>query len=315
MSDACPTQLPLFAEHEPAPPVPRARTVRAARSAPVAAAMRFCVLGSGSGGNCSVLHTRAGTLLIDAGFGPATTARRLTQAGLALADIRAVCLTHLDQDHFRPRWLDLFAEMGVPVWLHRWHAIRLQQLLQAIPLIDAGLLRTFDEAPFSPLDGISAAPIRLQHDQQGTSGFRFSDGQVALGYATDLGHVPPALIDHFAGVDLLAIESNYDPMMQMSSARPFFLKRRIMSESGHLSNQQAHEAVHAIAARGPHDRPRHVVLLHRSRDCNHPAKIRKLYADHPLARRLVLTEQRRRSRWLPVAPAVKGVRAQGALYC
>jgi phosphoribosyl 1,2-cyclic phosphodiesterase len=318
MSTTSAIQLSLFAGHTTTPATPRAplatpgRRVTGVSAGPT---VRFCVLGSGSGGNCSVLHTPGGVMFIDAGLGPATTARRLEQAGLTLADIRAVCLTHLDQDHFRPRWLTRLTDLGVPVWLHRWHATRLHRTPDARPLLDADLLRVFDEDAFSPLDGVTAAPIRFQHDQQGTSGFRLSAAGVSIGYATDLGHVPPAMIDHFAGIDLLAIESNYDPMMQMSSTRPFFLKRRIMSGSGHLSNQQAHEAVHALASRCPHGGPRHIVLLHRSRDCNHPGKIRRLYADHPtLARRLVLTEQRRRSRWIGVRPPARPARAMGTLY-
>lgn len=277
--------------------------------------VRFCVLGSGSGGNCSVIDTPAGLMMMDAGLGVATTARRLEQAGRSLDDVRALCVTHLDQDHYRPRWSFVLAERRVTVWAHRWHADRLMRSEAGRPLRDAGLLRTFEDAAFSPLHRVEVAAIRLQHDEQGTSGFRVRVGDVAIGYATDLGHVPPQLIEHFAGVDLLALESNYDPMMQMSSSRPFFLKRRIMNGSGHLSNQQAAEAVTAIAATCADGGPRAVVLLHRSRDCNHPRKIRKLYDALPvLRRRLILAEQRRRTRWIALPPRRAMQRCQPPLF-
>ena len=268
--------------------------------------MRLCVLGSGSGGNCSVIDCGGVAVFIDAGFGPLTTQRRLAQTGLAFEAVAAVLLTHLDRDHFRPSWLPTLLRRRIVVCVHRWHEPELLQLPGAAALRAAGLVTVFDAAPFEPIPGLTAAPIRLQHDRQGTCGFRLSRGAAALGYATDLGHVPEGLLEHFAGVHVLALESNYDPMMEMSSARPFFLKRRIMNGSGHLSNEQCFEAVRHIATRCPAGGPRHVVLLHRSRDCNHPRKVTRLYADHPtLRRRLILADQRRRSRWVPIAPPAR----------
>lgn len=278
--------------------------------------VRFCVLGSGSGGNCSVLRRADGSaILIDAGFAPATTRRRMEQAGLGLDDVVAVCLTHLDQDHFRPRWIEVLRQRAIRLYVHQWHLPQLLQRSGGDELLDAGLVHAFDDRPFAPAAGIVAQPIRLQHDQQGTCGFRFHCGSCHVGYATDLGHVPPTLIDHFAGIDLLAIESNYDPMMQTSSTRPFFLKRRIMNGSGHLSNQQAYEAIEAIAQRSPRGRPHDIVLLHRSRDCNHVGRIRRVFEPNPaLWRRVTIAEQRRRSRWFTVRPVPAVLRRQGLLH-
>jgi glyoxylase-like metal-dependent hydrolase (beta-lactamase superfamily II) len=64
----------------------------------------LCILASGSAGNAAILRTPAGVLLIDAGIGPRTLVKRLDDTGVGLADIRALCLTHLDRDHFSPRW-------------------------------------------------------------------------------------------------------------------------------------------------------------------------------------------------------------------
>jgi phosphoribosyl 1,2-cyclic phosphodiesterase len=72
------------------------------------------------------------------------------------------------------------------------------------------------------------------------------------------------MIDHLRGVDVLALESNYCPVLQVASDRPRFLKDRIMCGSGHLSNEQCARAVGLIAPRS------HVVLLHLSQECNTP---------------------------------------------
>ena len=111
-----------------------------------------------------------------------------------------------------------------------------------------------------------------------------------------------ALVDCFEGVDLLAIESNYDPAMQRGSGRPWFLVQRIMGGRGHLSNDQALDAVKRIVSRTQTNHaklPAHVVLLHRSRECNCPTLLRDLFSrDARLAPRLVLTEQYERTDWL-----------------
>src|SRR4051812_34182514 len=67
--------------------------------------LQLCILASGSSGNCSVIRTPNGVLLIDAGIGPRTCAKRLDGTGALLPDVRAIILTHLDSDHFSLRWI------------------------------------------------------------------------------------------------------------------------------------------------------------------------------------------------------------------
>lgn len=117
-----------------------------------------------------------------------------------------------------------------------------------------------------------------------------------MGYATDLGRVPERLIERLRGVDVLAIESNYCPRMQMVSTRPWHLKQRIMGGFGHLSNEQALEAIAAIEPR------EHVVLLHLSRECNCPSLVARLHAGSDYA--LTISDQETATRWVSV-PARK----------
>ncbi|HEX7010977.1 MAG TPA: MBL fold metallo-hydrolase [Phycisphaeraceae bacterium] len=273
--------------------------------------MSVCVLGSGSGGNATAIRLGQEAMLIDAGFGPRTLRRRLAQAGLALEQVRALCLTHLDQDHFRPNWLATLLEREIPIFLHQWHLPDLERLPGSRELRDAGLVRCFDGQPFEPLPGVTASTVRCQHDRQGTISYRLDSRWGCVGYATDLGHVPPALIEHLAGVDLLAIESNYDERMTLQSPRPVWVNRRNMSDSGHLSNEQAFEAVQQVMEASTGGNPRQVVLLHRSSQCNHPMKVQRVFARDPrLAGRVALTHQRRRTRWFAVRPLPMTARRQ-----
>jgi phosphoribosyl 1,2-cyclic phosphodiesterase len=273
--------------------------------------LELCILASGSAGNASVLRTPAGAMLIDAGIGPRTTAQRLTGTGVGLADLRAVCLTHLDRDHFNFNWIPTVVRNGVRLFCH---ADRLDDVRRAAApeLADPleALLSPFDGCPFEPLPGLRFDPIPLAHDRTGSHGFVIEGFDHRLGFATDLGHVPTRLLDRLHGLDLLAIESNYDPAMQEASPRPYFLKRRITGGKGHLSNDQALAAVRLVLDRAQATGgrlPDHIVLLHRSRQCNCPNLVRKLFSrDRRIAARLTLAEQYTRSEWLRrthVAPA------------
>ena len=169
------------------------------------------------------------------------------------------------------------------------------------------LIFPFDREPFDVLPGVTLRPLPFAHDREGSHGFVIegpaSDSRgCRIGYATDLGRVPVTLIDEFCDLDVLAIESNYDPVMQQTSGRPFFLQQRIMGGKGHLSNQQAFDTIRAILDRCERTAarlPSHIVLLHRSRQCNCPKLVRRLFSrDARIGPRLTLAEQFAPSGWL-----------------
>jgi phosphoribosyl 1,2-cyclic phosphodiesterase len=282
--------------------------------------LEFCILGSGSSGNATLV--RAGTggktgglFLLDAGFGPRVTEQRLHGTGVALADIAAIVLTHLDYDHFNLNLLLTLVKHRIQVHVARsrarefLHQPEVRALRQTLPRKglppDAfdRLVIPFD-ATLEPVPGVTIRTLALAHDDTGSHGFLIECQGYRAGYATDLGHVPPELIDRFCGVDVLALESNYDPFMEENSPRPRFLKDRIMGGHGHLSNEQAFAAVQKIldltqSRHGPDRLPRHIVLLHRSRQCNCPQLLHTLFASDPrIAPVLTLSHQHERTPWL-----------------
>jgi len=281
--------------------------------------LSICCLGSGSGGNCTALRLTEtdgsrDVLLLDAGFGKRRTTTKLNEAGVGWRHVRAVLLSHLDRDHFKPALTRTLVEHGVTVHLHHWHLDELAQARGTQPLFDAGLVEPFGDGALMPMPGVTATTTRLQHDMQGTIGYRLSTRFGDVGFATDLGHAPRKLIDHFAGVDVLCIESNYDEKMTINSSRPVWVNRRNLSDSGHLSNEQAYEAVQQIRDKSPHGNPRHVVLLHRSQQCNHPMKVKRVFERDPeLSKRVTLTDQRKRTRWINLKPMHRMQREQMTL--
>lgn len=273
-----------------------------------------CVIGSGSGGNCAAVRGEDGLWMIDLGFGPRTTATRLAGRGHTLDEIRAVCLTHLDRDHYRPTWAKVLQDLKIPLVLHRWHVPKLLTLPGGAGLKRAGLIRELheNETAWTSRAGWGVQHVRLRHDEQGTTGYRLTTPSgLAVGYATDLGFVPPELVRLFAGVDVMLIESNHDPQMTINSPRPSFVNRRNLSESGHLSNAQAFAAVQAVKHASHHGGPRRVVLLHQSSQCNHPTKVRRVFEQDPTLRgKVVQAQQRRATRWFSPTPRRAVVRAQ-----
>jgi ribonuclease BN (tRNA processing enzyme) len=250
----------------------------------------LCVLGSGSGGNCSVLLVqrdgRRDAALIDAGLSPKRTTRLMEERGIALGDVRAVVMTHLDSDHWRPGWGSALPA-GVPVLVHERHHA---------PATAQGLLpaaaRPFAES-FELMPGVRVAAAVLRHDDLGSSALRFDvDDAGSLGFATDVGRVTDDLVDHLRGVGVLAIESNYCRRMQVESGRPESLKRRIMGGAGHLSNTETARAVERI-------NPRHVVFLHLSRHCNRADLVADMHAGGEYE--FTIAEQFRPTRWVRIA--------------
>ena len=276
-----------------------------ARPGPDAA---MCVLASSSGGNCTIVRWtgaegKVHACLIDLGLSPRRTRAALAEHGLALADLDAVILTHLDTDHCHTGWsgkdaarfTDADAALPRSVRLHVAHS-HLGRATRA--MLNAGRFLPFKGRIDLP-GGARVRVLMNSHDDLGTACFRISVAGGELGFATDVGHATEALVDHLRGVDVLAIESNYCPKMQLESDRPAVLKERIMGGGGHLSNEQAARAVHAIEPRS------HLVLLHLSRQCNTPelAAAQHEGADYALT----IAHHDRPTRWVRIGPPLSVV--------
>jgi len=258
-------------------------------------APRLCVLASGSAANASALHwrdtrRRDHLWLIDAGLSPRRTRSLLDAHRLSLEHLEGIVLTHLDRDHWHQGWAnrwDSLLPTTTRVLLHHTHSGDLPRLGRAAPR--AELIRHG-----TTLDGdATLATAVAPHDRAGSAALRFQfHSGAALGYATDLGRVDTTLVRHLRAVHVLAIESNYCPRLQADSGRPDFLIDRITGGRGHLSNEEARDAVRRI---GPLE---HVVLLHLSRDCNRPHLAARLHQDSPLP--CTVASHNRPTPWIPV---------------
>jgi phosphoribosyl 1,2-cyclic phosphodiesterase len=225
--------------------------------------IRFRSIGSGSGGNATVVEASSGItttrLLVDAGFSLKELDLRLARAGLAASDLDAVFVTHEHGDHIGCA-VSLAEREGLPLWMSRgtWRATG----GFGAPVT----LRFARDGEAIAVGDIEVQPFTVAHDAAEPLQLRCSDGGVRLAVLTDLGSITAHMIDNVAGCDAILLECNHDAGLLQMSRYPPSLKARIGGRFGHLSNATAAE----ILARCLSSRLQHVVAAHLSRENNRP---------------------------------------------
>lgn len=207
-----------------------------------AACLEVTFLGSGSSGNATLVRHGQDALLIDTGFSARETMRRLADSETDPGTLRAILVTHEHSDHISGIRV-LAAKLDIPVFATRG----------TIEDAPAGALSPNVEVmvPGEPVGiaGMEVLPFAVSHDAAEPVGFRIT-GQcgTSFGLVTDTGVMTPEALEALAGCVLLGIECNHDTEMLRTGPYPWFLKERIASSRGHLSNTAALAAVEALAS-------------------------------------------------------------------
>ena len=216
---------------------------------------------SGSEGNCLLVTGGGTTVLIDAGISCRRILAALDAAGLPPNALDCVLITHEHSDHICGL-ATLSRRLGVPVFASHGTA---RQLAYRIPFAP-GVLRSFTPGLSFPLGALTVGSFPTSHDAADSVGYTISYEGVRLSIATDLGIVTPAVLDGVLGSDAVVIETNHDADLLRAGPYPYTLKQRILSERGHLCNEDgARLAAQAVAAGA-----RRVILAHLSRTNNTP---------------------------------------------
>jgi phosphoribosyl 1,2-cyclic phosphodiesterase len=243
--------------------------------------LRFRSLASGSAGNATLIEATDGVaahptrLLLDCGLSIRQIEPRLLAAGITMADLDAIFITHEHADHLGQA-LPLALHAGIPVWASRgtWDAA-LAAVGESIAQAIAPLMRIArDGAPIA-VGALLLEPFTVPHDTREPLQLRASDGARRLGVLTDLGHVTPHAIGMLRGCQALLLESNHDLDLLERSSYPPFLKRRILGPNGHLSNAQALEAL----AQLKHPGLTTAVAAHLSERNNRPEWVQASWAE------------------------------------
>ncbi len=225
--------------------------------------IRFKSLGSGSTGNATVVQARSGHatthLLVDCGLGIRQLDKRLAQAGMLAEQLDAIFITHEHADHIGCAQALALRER-IPVWMSEGTWLGLGQ-----PDFD-GLLRIARDSTPIELRDMQVLPFTVPHDAREPLQLTCGDGAVRMGVLTDLGHATPHVIGHLAGCATLLLECNHDEELLESGPYPWFLKRRVGGQWGHLANGPAAAIAQSVLAHGL----RQVVAAHLSEQNNRP---------------------------------------------
>lgn len=221
--------------------------------------LKLHVLGSGSKGNCALVEGKSGLLMVDCGLSRKETLARMAMLGLDAADVRAVIVTHEHGDHVR----------GLKVWCKHCAApvFASEGTADGCSAFEGVPVETFHSGDELEVAGMRIRTFPTSHDVRNPVGFRVECAGDSLGYATDTGVVTEDAAALLSDTRMLALESNHDVAMLKHGEYPAYLKARILSETGHLSNDQAAEAARALAT----DRTEQIVAMHLSQDNNRPS--------------------------------------------
>ena len=219
--------------------------------------MEFYTIASASAGNASLVCHEDTHILIDAGV----SCRRITQSlavlNLTLEDIDAILITHEHIDHVRALGT-LQKKCAVPLYASRGTAAALDYPAERVHAFAPGDAFT--------VGSLRALPFRTSHDARESVGYRIESGDGSLAVLTDTGCITDEAHDLALGADTLLLEANHDVELLTTGPYPYPLKRRILGEYGHLSNEAAAEfAVECVRA-GTSD----ILLAHLSGENNTP---------------------------------------------
>lgn len=234
---------------------------------------------SGSSGNCTYIRSPNIEILIDAGVSARAVEKALHEVGSSLDRITAIFITHEHVDH--TRGLEVISKKHhIPTHMTESSARALitdaeASLLNDLYLHPAGFSVQFGNTVISSFS--------VPHDSAAAVGYtvEYTDasGTEKLGVATDIGHISDSVLSSLIGSDSVIIEANHDVEMLLSGPYPYSLKRRILSDTGHLSNASSGELAKLLASRGT----KNFLLAHLSKENNYPptaeAAVRAALAD------------------------------------
>lgn len=196
-------------------------------------------------------------VMIDAGLTPRATMAGLDDIGMRMSDLDGVLLTHEHSDHVRS--LPLMSSF-LPVFSHEETLIEGEKTCGEE--VNEDSFRPV-ERPFT-VGGFEVTPFSVSHDAVHPYGFVVDNGSFKVGYVTDTGYISKGVMKAIAGCDLVVLESNHDKDMLLRGSYPEHLKRRILSDKGHLCNEEAALTVSDLAKRGT----RRFLLAHVSENNN-----------------------------------------------
>lgn len=229
--------------------------------------MRVSVLASGSTGNTSLIETGQHKILMDAGLSGKKIKSLLADVGVDINDIDMVFLSHDHSDHSKGlgvlmrRYPKIAAFANGGTWNYLSQTQKIGQIpVQQMNVIEPGQTKTFGD--------LDVTAFATSHDAAEPQYYVFTSEGKRMAFLTDTGYVSQKVKNVIADADAYLMEFNYDDMMLRNGPYSWGLKHRILSDVGHLSNEDAGQALLDVVS----NKTEHIFLAHRSQH-NNTAKL------------------------------------------
>ena len=226
--------------------------------------MRMKAIASGSSGNSIYVGTDSTHILVDTGLSRKKVEAGLNELNICGNDINGILITHEHSDHIGGLGVFL-RKYPVPVYAT---GKTISQILgyKYLGKVDESLFRpiVYDES-FN-IGDITVNPIRIRHDAAEPAAYTFEQNGKKSAIVTDLGCYDDYIVNKLKSLDALFIEANHDVRMLETGPYPYELKKRILGNFGHLSNESCGKLVDTVL----HDNIKHIVLSHLSQENNIP---------------------------------------------
>ena len=234
-------------------------------------------LNSGSNGNCYYVGNADEAVLIDAGLSCRETEKRMKRLGLSMESVKAVFISHEHSDHISGLEA-LHAKFRLPVYItqatHRYAGCDLQQ----------HLVYSFTAGHSVQIGNLIIYPFTKNHDAADPHSFMICYHGVNVGVITDAGHACAEVIKCFQQSHAVFLESNYCDDMLANGSYPAYLKKRISSRVGHMSNRQALD----LFLKHRTEQLQLLLLSHLSENNNSPETVRDLFMPHAGKTRIII---------------------------
>lgn len=224
--------------------------------------MNFVSITSGSSGNCIYVGTDNTHVLIDAGISGKRIETGLNSIGLKADELSGILITHEHADHIQGLGV-MARRYGIPIYATRGTIAGILQS-KNIGEIPTELFTVIEADGAFSIQDLNINPVRISHDANEPVAYRIGHDNKSVGICTDLGMYNDYIVDSFKGVNAILLEANHDVNMLQVGRYPYPLKRRILSDKGHLSNENSGRLLCKLL----HDNMSTIMLGHLSEENN-----------------------------------------------
>ena len=225
--------------------------------------MKYCSIGSGSSGNCHYVGYKDTNLLVDAGLSGKKITSGLDDIDIDAKKLNGILVTHEHSDHIKGVGI-ISRKYDLPIYLNyrTWLALK-----DKIGNVKEENIKIFENDKNYAIGDLLVRPFSIKHDAADPVGYLFSDGTEKLSIATDIGTITDNIRKNVLGSKVVVLESNYDKDMLLMGSYTYSLKKRVMSDIGHLSNEDASKFSVELIKNGSEK----ILFAHLSRENNFPA--------------------------------------------